>query len=526
MTDTEPKTRRILQSLFSGLDLENSEAEGSSAETEIAPNPLLNNQTIDLTSEDLIEEVIDFEDEDAYPTWDFSNIPTPLEGIDILRQHALFSDVSDESLKALSQQTQEQHFAANTQLIHKGEVGECMYILLDGQVRLSMLDKATRETHTLLLGPGQLFGEIALLAGVPRSADVFAHTDIRCLRINKTDVEQLIKAHIDLASMLTTLLGERLVASGELQRVGAYQLLSELGRGGMATVYAGVHATKPLFVAIKMLSHELVYQGSFADDFRREAKVLSTLRHPHIVDFIDSEEAYATFFIVMEKLSGVDLNRRIQHEGPFDYDLTRSILRQLASALAYAHDHGIIHRDIKPSNIMFAGDGKVKLTDFGLATHLHVLQAITPKNRPLAGTPVYMAPELILRKPIDHRIDIYALGIVAYKMLAGKPPFVGKLREVLFHHVETPLPSILDIDPDIPQDIVDFIERATQKDPNARFQSAHEILDLFDKATPQEAIPEMTRITLTYPSRRKNLVQQAVAALKEQLGDKVDLIIE
>ena len=173
-----------------------------------------------------------------------------------------------------------------------------------------------------------------------------------------------------------------------------------------------------------MLSHSLVYESDFVQRFQQEARLIADLNHDHILQVFDAESAYATFFIVMEKLKGIDLVDLIQKHGKLTPEQTRDILFQVAKALDYAHNKGVVHRDIKPANIFVEENGNVKLTDFGIASSPGLAQD-NEVDPGIHGTPGFLAPEVIMGHVSDGRVDIYALGVVAYAMLTGHLPFSG-----------------------------------------------------------------------------------------------------
>lgn len=445
--------------------------------------------------------------------------------IKVLKGLDFFKGLTAEAIVSLTEVIEEHHFAKDSKIITKGKLGKRMYILSEGTVSIPIVQKGSGQRYTLQLGPGEIFGEMALLTGEPRRADVFAHTDCSVFALKRNDLEDLMYESPELSSVMTSLLGQRLVAAKEIEQVGQYKLLEPIGRGGMSIVYGGVDTERSSLVAIKMLSHELVMRGQFAEQFRTESEILAGLRHPHIVDFIDAKEAYRTFFIIMEQLSGDDLNNRIASQGRISPDETRELLRHIASALDYAHQNGIVHRDLKPSNIMFDKHGNAKLADFGLAMHAETQASLT--KRGIEGTPFYMAPEQITHDPLDGRTDIYALGIVAYKMLTGTPPFQGNVQRVLQQHLYNQVPSLKETLPHIPEDLEEFVQKATAKEPQERFQSAREVLEYFgikDQYTELSEFKER-RIKMLYAPRQEALLDELIEELKEKIKHNMEIII-
>jgi len=250
--------------------------------------------------------------------------------------------------------------------------------------------------------------------------------------------------------------------------VGPYQLQAELGQGGMATVYRAWDTVHQRTVALKVLPPTLSHNLVFVERFRREAQVAIQLSHPHIVPVYEANVAGGVAYLAMEYLPGGSLEDRLrQQRGPLDLALAVRIVHEVAQALDYAHGRRVVHRDVKTSNILFAADGRAVLTDFGVA---RILDATTITGTGmLPGTPLYMAPEQIQGHPVDHRADIYALGVVCYEMLAGRPPFVRENRMALLHaHVyETP-PPLRRWNRRVPAAIEAAVHQALAKDPARR----------------------------------------------------------
>ena len=223
--------------------------------------------------------------------------------------------------------------------------------------------------------------------------------------------------------------------------LGPYELLDRIGTGGMATVYRGVHRALGQPRAIKILRPALAADASVVERFRSEAKIASGLRHPNIVSIYDVGEQDGLFYLVMDLVEGVSLGRLLRREKTLDLDRAIRLLLQLASALDYAHGRGIVHRDIKASNVLVGPDDHISLFDFGIAKAAAELSRLTLPGQ-LVGTPEYLAPEVIMGAEGDHRADFYALGILAYQMLAGRLPITGAdTMATLYAQVSTVPPS-------------------------------------------------------------------------------------
>ena len=215
-----------------------------------------------------------------------------------------FRSLSAPSAERLAALVQLRNFAPGDIILRRGDPGDSMFIVRTGQVFVPVLDENGKQQFLVQLSARHIFGEMALLTGEPRTADVVAGSDCSCITIPRETLLPLLSEHPSVASFLTEILGKRLMEQGGVRQVGKYKLVGEIARGGMAVVYEGIHPTLGRPVAIKMLSHALVYQRHFADRFRNEARIIGSLRHPGIVEVFDCEEAYATIFIIMEKLAG------------------------------------------------------------------------------------------------------------------------------------------------------------------------------------------------------------------------------
>jgi serine/threonine protein kinase len=446
--------------------------------------------------------------------------------VSALQQVEAFKSLSKQSLKQLSERIHIGEYEAEEVIIRRGDPGDCMFVIASGSVKIPLLDEEGKQIMLAELGTGQCFGEMALLTGESRSADVVSATKSTCLVIPRNDFYSLVKTHPQVAVFLTELLGERLMNVNGIRQVGKYKLIGVLGEGGIAVVYEGVHPGLGRAVAIKMLSHTQVYHPHFADRFRNEAKIIAQLRHPNIVEVYDTEEAYATFFIIMEKLKGRDLEVALDKGRKFTPDEVRSVLFQMASALDYAHNKGVVHRDVKPSNIFLSAEGQVKLTDFGIALVPDMERELFVSERQALGSPLYMSPEQAMAKTIDGRTDIYAMGILAYEMLTGFPPFDDDdPRQVLRMHVRKPMPSVRMRCPSVPDDLELFINKSTAKSPDDRFQSASEIIDFFEGGT--ELLHQLSVQTLSfvYKDAQKGEVDDLVDAVKQMAAGIEGIIV-
>ena len=263
-----------------------------------------------------------------------------------------------------------------------------------------------------------------------------------------------------------------------------FRIDRELGGGGMSKVFLATDLSLDRQVVVKVLPAELSAAAS-VDRFRREIQLIAKLQHPHVVPILSSGDADGTLYYVMPFLSGETLRARLARDGPLKVSEAVRILREMLDALAFAHAHGTIHRDIKPENILLSSSHAV-LADFGVSKALQDAGALTSVGMTV-GTPTYMAPEQAAADPtLDHRADLYAVGIVAYEMLTGAPPFSGTPSQVIkSHFADTPVP-LKQRRSDVPDSIAEVVMRALEKDPSRRPQTAEEMMAVLDAVAPRK----------------------------------------
>ena len=264
---------------------------------------------------------------------------------------------------------------------------------------------------------------------------------------------------------------------------GRYVLTEILGQGGFATVYRARDTKLKRQVAIKILHQNLSIDTEMVERFRREAEAASQLDHPNIIVIHDWGEYNKRFYIVMRLLPGVSLEQHLRAHGVVSIQQALPILRQIASALDYAHQRGIVHRDIKPANAIIAKTGRVVLTDFGLAKALQTQGYTLTAQGQIMGTPEYMAPEQAdsqRRDLIGPATDVYALGVATYRMLTGRVPFPGHDLTVLYDHIHKPPPDPCSLQPSLPRPIGKIILRALAKEPSARYSTAGVFVEVLD----------------------------------------------
>jgi beta-lactam-binding protein with PASTA domain/predicted Ser/Thr protein kinase len=282
---------------------------------------------------------------------------------------------------------------------------------------------------------------------------------------------------------------------------GRYQVLRKLGAGGMANVYLAEDQELGRRVAIKILNDRHANDEQFVERFRREAKNAAALSHPSIVSIYDRGEAEGTYYIAMEYVDGRSLKELIVSRGPAPIHVAVEYARQILSALRFAHRHGIVHRDIKPHNVLVDSDGRVKVTDFGIA---RAGASQMTEAGSIVGTAQYLSPEQARGSDVDQRSDVYSLGIVLYELLTGTVPFNGDTSvEIAMKHLSAlPEPPSAKRS-EIPRDLDLIVLRALAKDPSDRYQSAEEMeadLDRFARGAAVSPVTEESATQILRPA--------------------------
>ncbi|MGH3104911.1 MAG: Stk1 family PASTA domain-containing Ser/Thr kinase [Gaiellaceae bacterium] len=254
---------------------------------------------------------------------------------------------------------------------------------------------------------------------------------------------------------------------------GRYRIVRRLGAGGMANVYLAEDQELGRRVAIKILNERHANDEQFIERFRREAKNAAALSHPNIVSIYDRGEAEGTYYIAMEHLDGRNLKELILARGPAPVHIAIEYTRQILGALRFAHRHGIVHRDIKPHNVLVDGDGRLKVTDFGIA---RAGASQMTEAGSIVGTAQYLSPEQARGASVDQRSDLYSVGVVLYELLTGTVPFTGDSPvEIAMKHLSVTPPPPSSRRSDLPHDLDLVVTRALAKEPGDRYQDADEM---------------------------------------------------
>ncbi len=284
-------------------------------------------------------------------------------------------------------------------------------------------------------------------------------------------------------------------------RIGPYVLDAELGRGTMGRVHRAHDSRNGRVVAIKTLSLGSEFEGYALDEartrFQREAQAASRLRHPDIVDVLDSGDNGSLAWLVMELLTGQDLSHHTRPAALLPVSSVLAIGARVADALAHAHDHGVVHRDIKPANVMIDPDrDQVKVTDFGVA---RLLDASRTRTGLVLGSPTYMSPEQLAGRSIDGRSDLYSLGVVLFQLLTARLPFSGAtMTELMAAVAQQPAPDARLLRPGLPDALADVVSILLEKRPELRYADGHSLAgDLRLVASRMQPRPDREASTAT-----------------------------
>ena len=299
---------------------------------------------------------------------------------------------------------------------------------------------------------------------------------------------------------------------------GEFEILRELGRGGMAAVYLAHEVALNRKVAIKVMSPALLTGAGMVTRFRQEAITVANMSHPHIITIHAVRQIEDLHFFVMKFVEGRSLEHIIRSAGPLPIATVRGLLWMVGNALAYAHRRGVVHRDVKPANILVDEDGNAVVTDFGIAK-LVLGDASVPRTSQggqtqtgiIVGTPTYMSPEQCLARPVSAASDQYSLGLVAYELLTGRPPFTGSPFVVMHAHTERPAPPIRELRPDCDAQLDDAVQRMLAKEPSQRWASVQHALAALGAVPLGDTDPsrlELARLSIPSPFRRSDEVLQ------------------
>jgi len=301
---------------------------------------------------------------------------------------------------------------------------------------------------------------------------------------------------------------------------GRYQIVSQLGAGGMAHVYQARDVHLQRLVGIKLLRSDYMREASFRDRFLHEARSAANLVHPNIVTLYDFAHDGPRVFMVMEYVEGTDLKSLLRRQGTLSVKTAVDLMVQICAGVGYAHRAGLIHCDLKPQNILISGDGRAKITDFGIARALSTIQR-EEEHDVVWGSPQYFSPEQAAGAPPSPASDVYALGIVLFEMLTGRLPFEADDPDELAQlHLSALPPSPRTLNPTIPPSLEQIVLKVLAKEPSARYRSADQfgrVLSTFSAEAGAE-----TPLGVAIAAHRTSAPDQATTPLPVASEDRVD----
>jgi hypothetical protein len=391
----------------------------------------------------------------------------------ILRGRGPLAALSAIALQDLLVAAHECTFEPGDPLMRQGDQADGLLILLEGSAHARLRDQ-DGDHRIGRFTSGDVVGEMALVTREPRSADVIADSPVRAMLVPTAAFDRLAVRHHELGVVLTQLVADRLGQGARDgfggKKIEGFRILRCVGRGGMSVVYRAQDESTGELVALKMMSYRLIYDPLALARFQQEADLLQSLHHENIARLKRLFPAYHTYFLVMEFCEGMDLDRLVAARGRLPESQVRPILGQLARALEYVHQRGLVHRDLKPANVMITRDGDVKLTDFGVAAPVVILDETTrTADHAVMGTPAFMSPEQLSGGLVDGRTDVYALACLAYDLLTGHHLFwATNLFELVQQKVSTRLPPAAEIGDGISPELYEFLEGALRVNPDER----------------------------------------------------------
>lgn len=297
------------------------------------------------------------------------------------------------------------------------------------------------------------------------------------------------------------------------KQLGDFKILRKLGQGGMATVYLAEQVSLKREAAIKVMHDELLSDETHLKRFEREAKAAAGLTHPNIVQVYMTGDFDGTHYIAQEYVRGINLKEHLTRYAPPDFSLILRIMRQVAAALNAAAEKEVVHRDIKPENIMITTKKMIKVADFGLAQIAQSDERVNLTQVGVTmGTPLYMSPEQVNGKSLDHRSDIYSLGVTCYHLISGRPPFLGETAlSIAVKHLNEPPPPLKDRRPDLPEALCDLVHRMMEKNPDDRPADATELMQEIKKIPTQGSDSQQQGWRSLVSFQGNNLLQKQLA---------------
>lgn len=364
-------------------------------------------------------------------------------------------------------------------LFEEGTPGNGLYLVTSGTVAI----RGRELNHRLgSVTAGQIAGEMALMGMQHRTADALAEGPVTALRLGSDAFRTLCERHPPIAHAITHVIADRL-GQGQYdafcsKSLNGYTIRQRLGRGGMAVVYDAVHQERRQRVALKMMSHRLVFDHVASGWFRREAMTVSRFNHPNIPKLIETFDGFGTTFIAFEFVEGETVKELLERSGPLQENAALHILAELSHALCYAHESGIVHRDVKPQNVMITPIRRVKLMDFGLA----IPWQGSDERLNSAGTVPYMAPEQFFGDPPQPAADWFSFGCLAFELVTGERLISPRrMSEIYDIYANWNLSEILDRIPDGHSRMREILSVALQFTPVVRMETPELVEQLADR---------------------------------------------
>ena len=403
----------------------------------------------------------------------------------------IFSPVTEESLFGLIRTKKDNPFLEYAQLLVTAlvwltSIVICVYLFLIKipdviqHSRKIVEDKIAEADKTLILKPS----ESVLLYSAATEWNVDANYEkiisTKMDKVNKTVFDGIDKTLVVMPPGMTS--PENSMSVNAVV-AGRYPIRKLLGKGAMGSVYLAEDLRLKRDIALKMLAPGLSIDEHLLARFRQEALALARLSHPNIVQVYDFFEENGFFWIAMEFVKGGELDARLKAPEKLPLHEILTLTKQMADALGYAHEQGVVHRDFKPANVLLTLNANVKITDFGIAKLAQ--SSIHTQLNTVLGTPSYMSPEQANGETTDHRTDIYSLGIVFYQLLAGEPPFKGDHRSIIAQHFLKAVPRLSELHQDISPEIDEIIQKMLAKKPADRYQSMLEVINQLEHVSKQ-----------------------------------------
>jgi serine/threonine protein kinase len=445
------------------------------------------------------------------------------EEYDAFSESPVVETLSEDARLALLSSMRHRRILSGARFIAQGEEGDEFFIIREGRCFVTIeADGADRVVGRL--GPGDVVGEMAVLTGEKRNANVDAETDMILWTVTRHAFDSVCERFGRIRELLTRIVSDRLSRSLFIadRTVGKYMVQGTIGTGGCSVVYQGRHSTLDIPVAVKMLRHHLAMQPDFVERFRNEAKIIAKLDHENIVKVFDIEEMFRTFFIVMELVDGESLATVLRRMGKLPMPTAVDYLLQICRGLLHAHEAGIVHSDVKPGNVIVQQGDRVKIIDFGFSA------AMGSREQIVGGTDLYVSPEHILRRPLDERSDIYSLGLTAYEMLTGTRPCEEYDKYgILNWHLEEDVKDPRKAAPDLPAKLADFVIRASRKEPDQRYSDLKQVLSDLEPAARRLGVRSRTGETdphnmmglfLLYRDEQQETMQRLVQSFSRELA--------